>query len=421
MKRQKSFENGKATLYLVATPIGNLEELTPRAIRILNEVDIIAAEDTRNTMKLLSHFDIKTRCIAHHSHNEHESAKGLLNLLDEGKNIAVVSDAGYPLVSDPGQVIVQLVIEAGYNVVPISGASAGLNALVASGICAQPYMFVGFLKASENERRKECLELKGIRQTLIFYEKKGIFLPAYKNEKGYRFYLMSQLDIIATIQSLQKIGLSLEEIKDYIEHRNAQSTYELFSNKINTLKEIITTYHKMINMMETKCQLITKANQILTDMVYIEYRDEIKIIKSDYIPFNSKEINQYKILGEHIKYRKKQNHSLGHAISGMVEWKKMLKSKRKKTFYQYYYTILDNQLEDENYDIIPSGNYLVIYHKGTYETSYQSYHLFLDYAKKNHLVLDDIAYDESLIDELTEANPQNYITQISVKFKKELE
>ena len=252
----------------------------------------------------------------------------------------------------------------------------------------------------------EFASISGVsRQTLIFYEKKGIFLPAYKNEKGYRFYLMSQLDIIATIQSLQKIGLSLEEIKDYIEHRNAQSTYELFSNKINTLKEIITTYHKMINMMETKCQLITKANQILTDMVYIEYR----------------EINQYKILGEHIKYRKKQNHSLGHAISGMVEWKKMLKSKRKKTFYQYYYTILDNQLEDENYDIIPSGNYLVIYHKGTYETSYQSYHLFLDYAKKNHLVLDDIAYDESLIDELTEANPQNYITQISVKFKKELE
>lgn len=100
----------------------------------------------------------------------------------------------------------------------------------------------------------EFASISGVsRQTLIFYEKKGIFLPAYKNEKGYRFYLMSQLDIIATIQSLQKIGLSLEEIKDYIEHRNAQSTYELFSNKMNTLKEIITTYHKMINMMETKC------------------------------------------------------------------------------------------------------------------------------------------------------------------------
>lgn len=170
MNRQKSFENGRPTLYLVATPIGNLEEMTPRAINILNEVDIIAAEDTRNTMKLLNHFGIKTRCIAHHSHNEHESAKGLLNLLDEGKNIAVVSDAGYPLVSDPGQIIVQLVIEAGYNVVPVSGASAGLNALVASGICAQPYMFVGFLKTSEGERRKACLELQKIKQTMIFYE-----------------------------------------------------------------------------------------------------------------------------------------------------------------------------------------------------------------------------------------------------------
>ena len=176
----------------------------------------------------------------------------------------------------------------------------------------------------------------------------------------------------------------------------------------------------MIPMTETKCQLITKANQIMTNMVYVEYRDEIKIIKSEHISFNSNEITQYKILGEHIKYRRKQNHSLGHAISGMVEWKKMLASDRKKTFYQYYYTILDNQLENENYDTIPSGNYLVVYHKGTYETSYQSYHLFLDYAKKNHLILDDIAYDESLIDELTEANPQNYITQISVKFKKEL-
>lgn len=117
------------------------------------------------------------------------------------------------------------------------------------------------------------------RQTLIFYEKKGIFLPAYKNEKGYRFYLMSQLDIIATIQSLQKIGLSLEEIKDYIEHRNAQSTYELFSNKMNTLKEIITTYHKMINMMETKCQLITKANQILTDMYISNIEMRLKLLK----------------------------------------------------------------------------------------------------------------------------------------------
>ena len=257
------------------------------------------------------------------------------------------------------------------------------------------------------------------RQTLIFYEKKGIFSPAYKNKKGYRFYLMSQLDIIVTIQSLQKIGLSLEEIKDYIEHRNAKSTFELFSSKINILKDVISTYYKMINMMQTKCQLITKANHVITNMVYVEYRDEIKIIKSNLIPFESSELIQYKVLGEHIKYRKQQNHSLGHAISGIVEWKKILTSKKEKTSYQYYYTILDNQFENENDDIIPSGNYLVVYHKGTYETTYQSYKLFSEYAKNNHLILDDITYEESLIDELTEAIPQNYITQISVRFKTE--
>ncbi len=190
MKRQKSFENEQPTLYLVATPIGNLSEMTPRAIEILKSVDVIAAEDTRNTMKLLSHFGISTKCIAHHMHNEYESAKGLMALLEEGKNIAVVSDAGYPLVSDPGQSVVTMVIDAGYNVVPVSGANAALNALVASGLTAQPFMFVGFLKANENERKKACLELSKIKQTMIFYEaphriKKTLetFLDVFGNRK----------------------------------------------------------------------------------------------------------------------------------------------------------------------------------------------------------------------------------------------
>lgn len=190
MKSQKSFQNENSTLYLVATPIGNLHEMTPRAIEILKSVDVIAAEDTRNTMKLLSHFDIQTRCIPHHMHNEYESAKGLLALLDEGKDIALVSDAGYPLLSDPGQIVVNLVVEEGYNVVPISGANAGINALVASGLPAQPFMFVGFLKASESERRKNCEELSKIKQTMIFYEaphriKKTLttFLEVFGNRK----------------------------------------------------------------------------------------------------------------------------------------------------------------------------------------------------------------------------------------------
>ena len=107
MIRQKSFENEKATLYVVATPIGNLEEMTPRAIHVLESVDVIAAEDTRNTLKLLNYFGIRTRLIAHHQHNEEQSANGLLELLRQGKNVAIVSDAGYPLISDPGAVLSQ--------------------------------------------------------------------------------------------------------------------------------------------------------------------------------------------------------------------------------------------------------------------------------------------------------------------------
>lgn len=170
MKRQKSFENEKATLYLVATPIGNLNEMTPRAIQVLKEVDVIAAEDTRNTMKLLSHFNIKTRCIAHHLHNEKESTNGLLKLLAQGSDIALVSDAGYPLLSDPGQYVVEQVIEAGFSVVPISGANAGLNALVASGLSAQPFLFYGFLGNSEKERLQSLHEIKDLPYTVILYE-----------------------------------------------------------------------------------------------------------------------------------------------------------------------------------------------------------------------------------------------------------
>lgn len=170
MQRQKSFDQKQPCLYLVATPIGNLEEFTPRAIEVLKEVDVIAAEDTRNTMKLMTHFGIHTRLIAHHKHNERSSAMGLVQLLQEGKQVALVSDAGYPLISDPGQVVTETVIDAGFGVIPISGANAMLNALVASGLPAQPFLFYGFLKPQEKDMVKELHMLKEYPQTLIFYE-----------------------------------------------------------------------------------------------------------------------------------------------------------------------------------------------------------------------------------------------------------
>ncbi len=169
MIRQKSFENEKSTLYLVATPIGNLDEMTYRAINILNEVDYIAAEDTRNTIKLLNHFNIKKKLISHHEHNIEASSYKILELLKDA-NIALVSDAGYPAISDPGYELVMKVIEKGYNVVSASGANACLNALVVSGICPQPFLFYGFLNHSDKTKKKELTSLKDYRETLVFYE-----------------------------------------------------------------------------------------------------------------------------------------------------------------------------------------------------------------------------------------------------------
>ncbi len=170
MQRQKSFETNSAVLYLVATPIGNLEEMTPRAIKILTEVDVIAAEDTRNTMKLLNRFEIKNKLVAHHEFNEAQSSYGIIELLREGKDVALVSDAGYPCISDPGSMLVRTALEHGFPVIPISGSSAVLNALIASGICPQPFLFYGFLEAKETERRKQLEELEPYPITIVFYE-----------------------------------------------------------------------------------------------------------------------------------------------------------------------------------------------------------------------------------------------------------
>ena len=170
MNRQKSFENEKPTLYLVPTPIGNLNEMTPRAIDVLNSVDVIACEDTRNSGQLLKHFDISKRLIAYQNFNEASSTKGIINLLSQGNNIALISDAGYPLINDPGQRVVSEVTALGYNVVPISGCSAFLNALVASGLIARPFIFIGFLPPSTHDCVKKLRLYQSYPMTLIMYE-----------------------------------------------------------------------------------------------------------------------------------------------------------------------------------------------------------------------------------------------------------
>jgi 16S rRNA (cytidine1402-2'-O)-methyltransferase len=160
----------QGTLYIVATPIGNLEDITLRALRVLREVDLIACEDTRQTRKLLARHEIKTPTISYHEHNEQQRSRELINKLKDGTSIALVSDAGTPTVSDPGLILIQRAIAEGIPVVPLPGPSAVITALMAAGLPTEAWLFIGFLPAKRAARRKELEKLKGLPYTLIFYE-----------------------------------------------------------------------------------------------------------------------------------------------------------------------------------------------------------------------------------------------------------
>ncbi len=158
------------TLYLVPTPIGNLEDITLRALRVLKDVDLIACEDTRHTRKLLNHFDIHTPTVSCHEHNERERIGLILDRLAEGKSVALVSDAGMPGISDPGALVVRAAVAAGHSVTALPGPSAAATALAASGLPTETFHFVGFPPAKSGARRAVLADVKGIRATLIFYE-----------------------------------------------------------------------------------------------------------------------------------------------------------------------------------------------------------------------------------------------------------
>ena len=158
------------TLYIVATPIGNLEDITLRAIRILKEADVIAAEDTRHTLKLLNHLEISKPLISYHRHNEESRQDVLIDKLEEGQNIALVSDAGTPGICDPGEVVIKTCIEKGINVVPVPGPCAFVNALICSGIDTKEFNFLGFLPLNKNNRKQKLEEIKKSNKTVILYE-----------------------------------------------------------------------------------------------------------------------------------------------------------------------------------------------------------------------------------------------------------
>lgn len=170
MKRIKSYENNLPICYLVATPIGNLKDMSSRALEVLKNVDYIASEDTRTTSNLLSYFGINKPMISYHEHNEQESSTKLIDLLKQGKSIAITSDAGYPGISDPGLIIVKHCIENDIPISIIPGANAFLPALIGSGLDNNHFYFHGFLPSKPSARKKELEQLINLTCTLIFYE-----------------------------------------------------------------------------------------------------------------------------------------------------------------------------------------------------------------------------------------------------------
>ncbi|MBU8908413.1 16S rRNA (cytidine(1402)-2'-O)-methyltransferase [Desertibacillus haloalkaliphilus] len=172
MWQQSSYsdQSGKGVLYLVPTPVGNLEDMTYRAIRTLQEVDLIAAEDTRQTRKLCNHFEIQTKLVSYHEHNKEASGEKLLQHLRDGHDIALVSDAGMPAVSDPGYELVVSCLQEELAVVPLPGANAALPAIVASGLPTDQFLFYGFLHRQKKQKNEELEHLKSIEVPIIFYE-----------------------------------------------------------------------------------------------------------------------------------------------------------------------------------------------------------------------------------------------------------
>lgn len=216
----------KGTLYLVATPIGNLEDITYRAVRILNEVDIILAEDTRKTLKLLNHFEISKRMISFYRHNEGVKTDYVVELLEEGKNLALVSDAGTPGISDPGEDLVKAAIEHNINVVPIPGAVAFIQGLIASGFDTTRFVFEGFLSINKRARKERLEGLKKEIRTMIFYEaphklKRTIqdLCDAFGAER--KIVLARELTKIHE----EFLRMSLEEAIEYYEERDIKGEF----------------------------------------------------------------------------------------------------------------------------------------------------------------------------------------------------
>ena len=244
----------KGTLYIVATPIGNLEDNTFRALRILREVDVIAAEDTRQTLKLLNHFEISKPLISYHRHNEEVKSNILIEKLNHGETIALVSDAGTPGICDPGEEVIKKAIEENINVVPIPGACAMINALIASGINTKEFYFLGFLPLNKKLRKEKLKEIENSNKTIILYE------APHK--------MKNTLEVLNKILESRKVVLARELTKIHEEF--------LRENISNLLEKIDDLKGEMILIIEGKKEefVSNKLNELTLEEHYKYYEEQ---------------------------------------------------------------------------------------------------------------------------------------------------
>ena len=260
------------TLYIVATPIGNLDDITIRAIKVLKDVDLIAAEDTRHTLKLLNHLEISKPMISYHRHNEETKSDVLIEKLQEGQNIALVSDAGTPGICDPGEEVIKKCIELGIKIIPIPGACAMINSLICSGIDTKEFTFLGFLPLNKKLRKKKLEEIEKSNKTIIIYEaphklettlndlkkilgEKRMLTLAREITKIHEEFIRGNIDeIILKSENLKgEIVLIIEGNNDCEEENSLNNLtlkehYKFYENQELTKKEIIKKIDKDRNM-----------------------------------------------------------------------------------------------------------------------------------------------------------------------------
>ena len=247
---QKSF-NDTPSLYLIPTPIGNLDDITVRSLNTLKTVDVVLCEDTRDTGLLLSHYDIKKKLVSCHEYNEDKMIETVVGMLKEGLNIGLVTDQGTPIISDPGYIVSRGVIEAGYNVISLPGATAFVPALTSSGIEPSPFLFYGFLNSKSSKQKTELSTLKSLKYTIIFYE------------------------------SVHRMKETLENMLEVLGNRKIAVCRELSKIHEEIVRDNISNIIPLVDTMKGEFVIVVEGNKELVDFSELDVIEHVKMYVED--------------------------------------------------------------------------------------------------------------------------------------------